>query len=238
MNRFGWLDYVIGLWLLVLLIVAGMLLGGCAGSVGSGIPNSLPAVGSGIERTGVHVESAERLNRAAKPLAGPTARPLMDQVSEEHGAAKAAIAETKVELRAANEQRTILEDTNRQQANRIIRVESGWGYRLQLWVNRFAWGLLGASVLHVALGGAALFVPGRAGAVLAKLGVATNPFAWFQSIRDNYWFRVKATPTPLPVESRTASRIFLPPTVEDAIEGLAPPTPPRKPDPRYPRLAD
>jgi hypothetical protein len=188
-----WL-FIVSVWVMALLVfmltAAG---GGCSARSGlSTTPDSLPAVGNGVERVGAHVDSAERLNVAAKPLAGKAARPLMDQVSAEHGAAEDALGDTRRELKASTDQRGRLERENIDQAKTIASLTGGWGYRLQLFVTRAAWILAGIAMAHVALGIAAPFVPGVAGSLMAKVGVLLNPAAWFQSARDNFYFRAKA----------------------------------------------
>lgn len=194
LNSF-WMDLLLIalVWLLILVVSgAAGVAGGCAPrAVPASRADSLPATAAGMERTGAHVESAERLNRAAKPLAGAGARPLMDQVSEEHGAALSSLADVRGDLKAAQDQRARLAGDNAKLAAQLAHVTGGWGYRFQLWATRLAWLLLGLTVAHFALGAAALFIPGPAGEILARVGVLLNPAAWFQSARDNYFFRVR-----------------------------------------------
>jgi hypothetical protein len=173
---------------LILLILYAVY--GCAPKAHrANVPDSLPALGSSVERTTAHVESAERLNNAAKPLAGVVARPLMDQVSQEHGAAQAALTDTRRELKSANAQRDLLERDNQRLAGQVTQITSGWGYRLQLWVARAFWTIVALTAAHFIFGAAGLAVAGPSGALFARLGVILNPFAWFQSARDNLYFR-------------------------------------------------
>jgi len=186
----------VGLW--VALVIAAMMALSCAVKPHlSTVPDSLPAVGSGVERTSAHVESAERLNNAAKPIAGSAAAPLLNQVTEEHGAALSSLSETRRDLKSANDQRARLTGDNVKLAGQLTQVTSGWGYRLQLWVARVFWILVASQVASYLLGAIALATPaGGAGAILARIGVYLNPFAWFQSARDNYYFRVKSKSAP------------------------------------------
>lgn len=164
---------------------------GCSPSahLATNIPDSLPAAGEGIAGTRAHIESAEKINVAAKDVAGKEAKPLLDLQSKEHGAAIGTLDKTGRAIAQANQQRESLAAENLKQALTLTKITSGLWYRIGLWLTRGAFLLIGLAGLHVALGIAALFVTGPAGAVVARLGVYVNPFAWFQSARDNYYFR-------------------------------------------------
>jgi len=186
------------LWLLSIIV----FLAGCAGG-GSvrvdPVPDSLPEVGTGIAKTQAHVESAERLTKQAVPHANVTGQALLGGVSAEHGKAIESLAEAEAALAASELERGKLEEQAQDLAeevenrNReIAKVKGGWGYRLQQFVARLFWLLVALTVGHFVLGAVAPFVAGPAGAFLAKAGVLLNPFAWFQSARDNFFFRKKA----------------------------------------------
>jgi hypothetical protein len=175
---------------LILVIVAGA---GCFVARHATSPiESLPDVASGVDGAKAHIDSAERANVAAKPLAGTDARPLLDFVSDEHRAAGDALHDAQAALVKARVQANAIAGDNVRLAGELVRVTSGWGYRLQVTVARIAWLLIGAEALHIVLGAASLFVAGPSGAILARIGLYLNPLAWFQSARDNYWFRKKA----------------------------------------------
>lgn len=180
-----WIETGVALTLLFLLV-------GCPAWRAATPPDSLPAVGSGVERVGAHIESAERLNKAAKPVAGDRARPLLDAQSEEHSAAAVALGDTRKALAQSTKEREQLAEANVELARENQTIKAGWGYRLQLLVKRLLVTLAVVAGLHFVAGIAALFVPGVGGAMLAKVALLLNPFAWFQSARDNYYFRVKA----------------------------------------------
>lgn len=190
------------LFIVLIALLTLSLAGGCSRAHrGTKTPDSLPAASSSADRVGIHVDSAERLNAAAKPLAGQQARPLMDQVSAEHVAAGGDLAQTKKELAAVAGERDQLEaesaakdDQIDKLTARIKEITGGWGYRLQLWATRFAWLIAAATLFHVIGRPLALFIPGPIGAGLAAASTFVNPLGWIQSAADNYWFRSQGGP--------------------------------------------
>jgi hypothetical protein len=183
---------------IILLLAMGMaLLSGCAVAHHTSVPDSIPAVGGALERTDAHVQSADRLVDAAKPESNSMGKALLQQAQAEHAAAEQAIDEAKAETANVAQERDKLEDMVAQRDKRITEVTSGWGYRFQVWVTRLLWTLVAIVSLHFVLGIAGLFIAGPFGGIIAKAGVLLNPMAWFQSARDNYYFR-KQAPTPCP----------------------------------------
>jgi hypothetical protein len=177
-------------YFVALFFVAMLALVSCAHKPYAGdTSDSLPAVGGGVERVDANIDAAERLNTAAKPLAGPAAKPLLNQQTEAHRAAKEAVVEVKGSLASATTERRAMNQQIIDQAKTISQITGGWGYRLQLFVTRVQRILIGIVVAHFLFGIAGLVVGGAPGALLAKIGVWIWPPAWFQSARDNYYFR-------------------------------------------------
>lgn len=191
MNNRNASNLLIACFLYVWVILVALICCGCSvKGRASNVPDSLPAIGSGIEKTGAHIESAERLNASAKPSAG-SAKPLLDQVTAEHQASLVALSDVRHDLASATSERDRLTTDNTTLAEKLTRVTNGWGYRLQLWVTRLLTLLIALSIFHFVGGAAALFIPGPIGAGIATAAAVVNPCSWFQTARDNYFFRVK-----------------------------------------------
>jgi hypothetical protein len=168
-------------------IALGLTMFGCeSGGKVPSVPDSLPAVGTSVEKTGAHVESAERLTVAAKPQSNPVGKALLDQVSKEHELALESVDDSKGQLLSANAERTKLEGIVVEQGRTITRIESGWGYKLQVWVTatlRTIEIILGSALfIHFACGTAAMFTPLGAATKLGKVAALVNPLGWFQAI--------------------------------------------------------
>lgn len=154
----------------------------------SNIDNSIPATATSIAKADAHAETTGQLIDAAKPEATKTGKVLLDQGSTEVVALRAALADAKKENDKAAKERIAQEADNVKQALELVEVTSGWGYQFQLFVDRAAWIIAGWITAHVALGFLGLMVAGPTGQLLARAGVALNPFTWFQTIRDNVHF--------------------------------------------------
>jgi hypothetical protein len=184
----GWGLIVAGIAILLTLFMSP----GCKNLDGSGIPNSLPAVGTNVEKSLAHVESADRLTKATAKHADPTGKELIGLTVKEHKAATDAGNDAKSELSNANTERAKLAQVVVDQGKEIIRLMGMVGYKVQMFLtglwHKLLWILGTAIFLHVAFGLTGLFVAGPTGAIFARLGVLVNPFAWFQTIRDNIHF--------------------------------------------------
>lgn len=177
------------------------LLAGCATPK---VPDSVPVVGDSIERAQARVESAEALVTRAVPETNPTGKALLAAANDEQAKAISDLDETKAELVKVTTEREQVEAQVTKVAGErdavqteLAKVKSGWGYRLQQFVLRMFWLIVSLTALHFVLGIVALFVSGPAGNVLAKIGAFVNPFAWFQTLRDNHFFNKKC-PDPKP----------------------------------------
>jgi hypothetical protein len=164
----------------------------CSSTNRSNVKNTIPAVGTSIELADAHIKSADRHVQAAikTPKNSPVLLPAAHAELDDASAATAVARKDIVKITA---ERNTLEVINGKLSDTITVIKAGWGYRLQVAIERFWFWLkvTGVSliVLHFGLGLAGLVVSGPIGAVCAKLGVAINPFAWFQSVRDNIFFR-------------------------------------------------
>lgn len=175
------------------ILISFILFGGCGCSaIHSTVPNSTPAVGSSINKAEAHTESADRLVVAAKPESNDTGKKLLTAASDEHTATLLSLKQAEHDLDQVQSERDQLDRSNSDLTLQLTKIKSQWGYRLQVWVTRFVWILVGLIVAHFVLGAAGLFVTGPAGAIMATLGAVVNPFSWFQTARDNIHFRSQA----------------------------------------------
>jgi hypothetical protein len=177
-----------------------LILTGCA-TIPASPPDSIPAVGSSIEKAQAHVGSAEAAVQRAKPEASVTGKALLDVASEEHGKANAELEAAKAETVKVQKERDILEKQKQELAGVIedrdaalSKIKSGWGYRLQVVVTHFLILLAVLVGVHF-LAGFAAVIPAFAGAapVLLIIGRICNPIAWFQTIVDGIHFKRKCT---------------------------------------------
>lgn len=179
--------------IVTILVMAGLLILGCAPRVHvTRVPNSLPAVGGGLDKAQAHVESAERATVAAKPIAGKNARPLLEQVSAEHAATLTTLKQTGKDVSDAERQRDQVIRQNEKLAGQLNQIVTSTGYRALLWIKRIFYTGLALAAFHVIGRIAAVFIPPPFGAALALASTVVNPFGWVQSAADNYFFRVKA----------------------------------------------
>lgn len=161
------------------------------------VPDSVPVAGNSIERAQARVESAEALVTRAVPETNPTGKALLAAANDEQAKAISDLDETKAELVKVTAERQQIGAERDAVQTELTKVKSGWGYRLQQFVLRTFWLIVSLTALHFVLGIVALFVSGPFGNVLAKIGAFVNPFAWFQTLRDNHFFKKKC-PDPSP----------------------------------------
>ncbi len=168
------------------------------------VPDTVPEVGSSIESAKAHVESAEALVTRAVPEANPTGKSLLAAANAEQAKAiddldstKQELVQVKAEREKVAAQVKAITAYRDDLENQLHTVKSGWGYRFQQFVLRMFWLIVSLTALHFVLGIVALFVSGPAGNVIAKIGAFVNPFAWFQTLRDNHYFNKKC-PDPQP----------------------------------------
>lgn len=160
-------------------------------------PNSIPAVGSSIDKGKAHVDTAEALVQKAKPESSKTGKALLDVASDEHKKADTELDRAKGELAQVQKERdsliqkgNALEDTVKARDKELASVKSGWGYKLQQFVTHlfviFAV-LIGVHFLAGVLSLVPAFAP--AAGVLAIVGRVCNPVAWFQAVVDHVHFK-------------------------------------------------
>lgn len=184
-----------------LLLTTLFLVVGCAVTP-SVVPDTLPVTGSSVDKAKAHVESATGLVVRATPESNTTGKALLAAATDEQAKAVKELEAAKTELAAvAAERKQIEAEKAKVEGERddiqaqLDKVKSGWGYQLQQFVLKLFWLIVSLTALHFILGIAGLFISGPIGNVVAKVGVFLNPFAWFQSIRDNHWFN-KNPPCP------------------------------------------
>jgi hypothetical protein len=189
-------------YLLPLLLTLGVM-AGCAPV--AKVPDSIPVVGNSVDRAQAHVESAESLVTRAVPESSPTGKSLLAAATDEQDKAISDLNDTKKELTQVTQERDKVDADREALAKELAQIKSGWGYRLQQFVLRMFWLIVSLTALHFVLGIVALFVSGPVGNVLAKIGAFVNPFAWFQTLRDNHFFNKKCPdPSPPPHDSHTS----------------------------------
>lgn len=185
--RSFWLDFTLFVLIVALAIVFMMAgVGGCRPDTSARkFDNSIPAVGSSIDKAGAHVESADRLVKAAKPQANDTGKALLGSAQEEHKAALSALTDSRSALSAVTRQRDQMEADNVRLSKELATVVNGWGYRLQLFVKRVEIFLIVLFGLHYLLNVVALFAPLGAAGLFVKLAAILNPLAWLQAIASH-----------------------------------------------------
>jgi hypothetical protein len=181
------------------ILLATVVLGGCAAGPGTGVPDSIPLIGGTVYKAQAHVDSAERLVKAAEPESNITGKKLLEAASAEHGAAGVELKIAETQLATAEAERTRVEKKYGIVADELTKVKAGWGYRLQVLVARLFWIIVILVGLHYIGGAAALFIPGPFGAGLSVISRLVNPGAWASTIFDNLHFRGK-TPSATPIQ--------------------------------------
>lgn len=177
----------------VLLFLLSLFTVSCSHHGGTGVPDSIPIIGGVIKETGGHVESAERLVTMAKPESNNTGKKLLDAASKEHQAALDLLDEADEQLRQAEEERQQVETKYGKLADELATVKAGWGYRLQQFVKKMVWLIVGMLALHYIGGAIALALPGGSliGTGLSIASRVVNPLGWASTIFDNLHFRGK-----------------------------------------------
>lgn len=177
-------------WLMGLLfLMLAVLLAGCADPSISNIPNTVYAVGSSVDKAESHVKSAENLTTKAVPEASATGKALLSAASDEHAGAVKELESAKTEVASVQAERKQLEDQfNTEQAN-LTKITNGLWYKIGVWAWRFTMLLIALVAFHIIGGAVALFIPGPIGAGIGIAAAFVNPLGWFQSLRDNYFFR-------------------------------------------------
>lgn len=175
----------------ILVLTVVLAFSGCARQDGSEVLNFLPTVYSPLASAQAHVNSADALVVKAMPESSKTGQALLSSASKEHGSANADIDTVKTDLAKVASERDQLDKDNAGLVAENAKIKSGWGYRLQMFVLKLFWAIVGLVFLHFALGIAGFFIAGPVGSILAKVGAFLNPFTWFQTVRDNAWFNYK-----------------------------------------------
>jgi hypothetical protein len=177
----------------VAMIVAFMLLcvllAGCGPLNPNAVHNTIPAVGNNVNQAESHVKSADGLVARARPESNKTGQSLLDATREELAGAVSALEAAQKDLFTVQQERDSLKKSADQYQVKADKLEHSWGYRVQVWVTRAFWLLMVLLGVHYIGGLVALFVPGPIGATLSVVSAVVNPAAWFQTIRDNIYFR-------------------------------------------------
>lgn len=179
----GWRSVGFIVFLIVALLTCAALFG-CSNQA-SHVPNSIPAVGSSIQKADAHVQSANIDVIAAYPYTDKTGLVVLRLASGEHVATRTELANAARELNQVQFQRDTLVKDNAGLTAENARLLHSWGHRLQVAVNKVFWTLVTLAILHAALASAAfllpLVFPAAAVAVpFLSLGAKIiNPLGWF-----------------------------------------------------------
>lgn len=183
-------------------VVCLLALAGCAVHA-SPVHNTVPAVGSSIDKAHTHVTSAENAVQHAKPHADATGKAILDIATDEHGQANKELAQAQAELVSVQKERDTLVSQASNLSARVAKDEHGWGFRLQQFVNRLIVILLVLAGLHFVLGAASVLLPIIFPAaivavpILKLVGGVVNPAAWYQYGVDHVHLkRCDNTPCP------------------------------------------
>lgn len=212
--------WIAALWLILMMVLACI---GCAHKYASDVPDSTPAVGSAIDKSKSHVESADALVQKAKPESNTTGKALLDVATDEHGKAIGELDKANVELTSVKKERGQLVEINGKLEDENALVKGGWGYRLQRFIS-WCWFWIKVYIAaYFLINLAAPFIPGMWGGVLAKIGSWINPFSIVQEGRRliwKLWMKPKeetpapasatATPAPVQTPSTTVVNVQLP----------------------------
>lgn len=147
--------------------------------------DSIPAVGSSIDKAHSHVDSAENAVQHAKPHSDKTGKEILDIASDEHSKADKELDMAKKQVADVQKESQAKDGVIAKQAAEISKVEHGWGYRLQQLVAHLIRLLVILLALHVLLAGAGwiitLFFPAALVAVpvISTIAKIINPAGWF-----------------------------------------------------------
>lgn len=154
-------------------------------------PNSIPSVGSSIDKAHGHVDSAESANQRIKPHADKTGQELVNVVSDEHGKADKELANAKRELVSVQKERDSLASQAAASLKRAQRDEATYGYIAGIWAKRFLVLIATLLAIHFVIGAAAAILPiffpvvAVAVPVLRTISAVCNPGAWAQFLYDH-----------------------------------------------------
>lgn len=155
------------------------------------------ATASALLKAKVHNETASGLVKTVIPTVKGDAKTLLVEAGKQTQLTDESIDDGSAALKWYDDQYNTLYKKAYDLEGENKTIKSQWGYRTQILVERIKHWIEFLLVLHIAAGALALvpwaiIFPGWGlivGKGLAIVGLATNPFAWFQSIRDNVWFR-------------------------------------------------
>lgn len=154
---------------------------GCAPVHGTGVADTIPAVGDSVAKATAHTQTAENLVKAAKPESNATGQKLLTVASTEHQATLTALTDAKTQIATSESERASVEKKYGTVVDENTKIKNGWGYRLQVWVARVFWIIVSLAILHYVLLGASFIFPAAA-PILTTIAAIINPAAWVQHI--------------------------------------------------------
>lgn len=174
----------------LLFMVLAVLLAGCATDGNTAkIDQSVYAVGSSVDKAESHVKSADSLVVRAVPESSATGKALLSAASDEHAGAVKEIENGKAELVSVQAEAKALADHDAATQAALDKITNSLWHKIGVWAWRFTVLLITLTAFHIIGGAAALFIPGPIGAGIGIAAAFVNPFGWYQSLRDNYFFR-------------------------------------------------
>lgn len=186
----------VGRWrpasLLLPIALAAALLGGCVANPPAPQPPALAQADRDLADVSARVDVLiSTLDRIAT-LAGREADALVDAAKSQAARIGEALTAMRSNISELERQVTALAGDRQAARDELARLEGTYGVRIERWIRRVLWILIALQVLHLVGGVAALFIPGPVGATIAVISAAVNPLSWFQTIRDNIFFRRQA----------------------------------------------
>ena len=162
-----------------------LILCSCDPQVRPGIGITAPA-GNSIAKAQAYNQVARQQAEDGKKSGGKSFFSVIDRVLElQAETLDAASSENQV---AGRQHQEVVDQLTKARTENKVLYES-WGAKTERFLRRVWFWIKVAFVVHVLAGIAGLFVPGIWGKGIAIIGAIANPFAWFQVIRDNLYFR-------------------------------------------------
>lgn len=160
---------------------------GCQNEDPSKVPDSTPAVGSSIDQSKSHVNSAEALVTRAKPESNKTGQALLDAASGEHGEAVKQLDIAKTELAKVSAERADLVKITDSLLGDLNKAKNTWGYKLGQFVNKIIWMIVGFFALHLLLSVGGFFIGGPVGLIMSKAASWTNVGKYLSMLSPDHW---------------------------------------------------
>lgn len=174
--------------LLLFLLLACICSTGCVPSsqYAAGV---IAPTGTDIDKADAYNASAQAATDAATPHTDPTGQSALSIAKVAHKAVASSLLLAKKDLSSVETKIGIQQGTIQSQAARITKDESGWGYRLQVWVSWFWFAFkilvvfaIIAIIFHLIAGPVSMLLPPPWNAIILTAGKWCNPLGWISVI--------------------------------------------------------